>query len=115
MEKTEKFREERYPTIPLLLKDPLTQDNLRKVLEQTYVNMVNDFTGSSGKNNLVIIDRAAILPTIIALILFAILWLLKPLFNFISFIVAGLVWAILKWTGFTKIEVETVEAEVVSI
>ncbi len=60
-------------------------------------------------------NRADFVPVLFAVLLFIFISLLKPILGFILFIFTWITWQILKLFGFVKIEVETVEAEVVSI
>jgi signal transduction histidine kinase len=60
-------------------------------------------------------DRADIIPILLSVLLFILLSVLKPIIKLSVFIVTWIFWQILKLFGFVKIEVETVEAEVVSI
>jgi hypothetical protein len=69
----------------------------------------NNITSKAG------IDRSDIIPVILSLLLFIILSIIKPLIRIFLFVTTSFFWQLLKLFGFVKIEVETVEAEVVSI
>lgn len=112
-----------YPNIGLSLDSQLDGPSFRKVSEQYYVNKITDFeTEKNDKESILpdflkdnLLSREFILPGFIAILVFVVLTLLKFIINLVSFFVLTLVWNVLKSTGFVKIEVETVEAEVVSI
>jgi hypothetical protein len=61
------------------------------------------------------LDRSNIIPILLTLIVFIILTLIKGLFGYIVLTISWIFWQILKLFKFVKIEIETVEAEVVSI
>jgi len=107
----EQFRLEAYKNLPYTLDTVLDKENFREISKQYYLNIVNDFeTGSN-----IIVPRAYLFPGISAAILYLLLSLLSPLFSVLVQMLTWIGWQFMKATGFAKIEVETVESEVVSI
>ena len=78
-------------------------------------NLTKDINVSNGYLKYFSLDRSNILPILLTLVLFTILSLLKGIFGYVILIASWILWQILKLFKFVKIEVETVEAEVVSI
>jgi len=122
----EAWRIEAYGNLPYTLNTELTAPVFKEVTKQFYIDQIRAF--NSNKDNrdsssdlinsisgLLIIQRSYILPALIVLMIFLILSLLKPVLNWLVFIATLGAWNLLKLTGFTKIEVENVEAEIVSI
>jgi hypothetical protein len=77
--------------------------------------IIKDIPISSNITSKAGIDRSDIIPVFLSLALFIILSILKPLIRIFLFVTTSFFWQLLKLFGFVKIEVETVEAEVVSI
>jgi hypothetical protein len=77
--------------------------------------IIKDIPISSNITSKAGIDRSDIIPVILSLALFIILSILKPLIRMFLFVTTSFFWQLLKVFGFVKIEIETVEAEVVSI
>ncbi len=110
-ERLEKFRSENYAGLPYNLDTSLNTDNFREISKQYYLNIINEF--DSGSN--IIIPRVYLLPGIFALLIYILLSLISPILSIIIQFLTWSGWQIMKVTGFAKIEVETVESEVVSI
>jgi hypothetical protein len=107
----ENYRLEAYKKLPYTLDTVLDKDNFREISKQYYSNIVSEFeTGSD-----IILPRAYLFPGISAAVLYLVLSLLSPLFSVLIQMLTWLGWQFMKATGFAKIEVETVESEVVSI
>jgi len=113
--KTEDYRKESYEDLPYTIDTVLGEKEYNEVSKAFYVNMVEDFIKGSGSNDYILIPRTFIIPAGVAAFIYLISILLRPLFGIISFIFTWLLWAFLKVIGFAQIEIETVEAEVVSI
>ena len=77
--------------------------------------LTKDINVSNGLLKYVSIERINLIPLIITLFFFIILNIIKPIFVYLSISIVWIVWQILRLFGFVKIEIETVEAEVVSI
>jgi hypothetical protein len=77
--------------------------------------LTKDINISSGPLKYFSLDRSNILPILLTLIVFGLLTIIKGLFGYLVLTVLWIFWQILKLFKFVKIEVETVEAEVVSI
>jgi hypothetical protein len=77
--------------------------------------IIKDIPISSNIMSKVGIDRSDIIPVILSLALFILLSIIKPLIRILLFATTSFFWQLLKLFGFVKIEIETVEAEVVSI
>ena len=107
----EKYRASNYTQLPYTLETVLNKENFREISKQYYLNIITEF--DKGSN--IIIPRAFLLPGIFATILYLALSLLSPLFALLVQTITWIGWQIMKTSGFAKIEVETVESEVVSI
>jgi hypothetical protein len=110
----DEFRKEAYPKLSFGLDQVLTKDKYEQVLRQHYLYVIKNF-GSNKNSNFLLIPPSYVLPALLTLILYLILTIIKPLFNWIVFVLTWLIWQILRVSGFAKIEVEAVEAEIVSI
>lgn len=119
--KLEEFKNERYSSLEYELDTPLTVENLSKIAIEYYSFRINDLENPQDKENSPIPENLLIIPLnqiIIALISISILILLfifKFLLGFLSFISTWIIWKILILTGLVQIDIETVEAEIVSI
>jgi hypothetical protein len=117
----EAFRKDSYSGLALNLDTLLTMDNFKEITRQFYLNRVSDFENTTSQDgslipqNLIIIPINQVIPAVFAVLLFIALFVVKFLMNFFAFIFSWIFWQILVATGFVQIEVETVEAEIVSI
>lgn len=119
----ESWRIERYKDLPLTLDSTMTSDNFRLVTRQYYTNSIRDITTDKGSStsflpSLPIVSSfpaSYILPGFFVFILAIMLTLIRFLLHFLVMVVTWIIWSLMKLTGFVRIEVENVEAEVVSI
>jgi hypothetical protein len=121
----EGWRQEAYSNLPYTLDTVLTPAKFTEITKQFYVNEVKSLDASntnSGSSDItdtlskyLIVPRNYILPAFTALILFLLLTLIKFLLRLVTFWATYISWNILVLTGFAKIEIEKVEAEIVSI
>ncbi len=118
------WRQEVYPNINYPLDTVLDVAKFREITKQFYINRINAISNPSNASNseladslskLVFVPKNYIIPSIVALVTLVFLLLTKFLIHWAVSIFSLLVWQILKWVGFVKIEVENVEAEIVSI
>jgi hypothetical protein len=120
-----------FPEISYTLDKILDKENYEQIVKQLYINKATKFVDSDNQKNNeskfeleeaigfsttnFIINKNAILPAVIAVFLFVICSLLRPILTWLSLIVSWIVWQILKIIKFVRIDIETVESEVVSI
>ena len=118
------WQNEAYPTLKSVnLDTPIDTDLYRQLVRQYFITYIADFSNSEKLSKTVpdsiggrLADNSKyIVPLIFAIILFLILMLVKPIINSICVMVTWLLWTILKALKFVKIEIETVESEVISI
>jgi len=128
MNRLNRYKNEFYYDLGFELDTVLDDEKLNQVLKQYYRNSWAEFAVSDDSNasgelarilNLIpsglLIDRTDVLPAGLAVILFVVLMLFRWLFMILSSIALWIFWKLLVITKFARIEVETVEAEVVSI
>ena len=123
----EVWRKEAYGNLPYTLETELTPLRFNEISKQYYVNEVKKLSSDSSANaadktditdtlsKYVLVPRSYIFPAFIALLLFLALTLIKFLLRIFVFWATWISWKILVLTGFAKIEIEKVEAEIVSI
>jgi hypothetical protein len=111
----EEWRKEAYPKIPYALDEVLDEAKFKEVTKQFYSYLIANFSAKGESNTFIIIPRSYIIPGVFAILLYILLTVFKPLYNWFVFILTWIIWSILKALGFVKIEVEAVEAEIVSI
>jgi hypothetical protein len=115
------WKDEAYSNIPLTLDTKLDKNNFSLISQQFYLNRLNDFENAKGgENNLIpesllIIPLKTLIPAIIAIGVFVLLYLSRFLFAWFILFGTWIIWKILNIFGFVQIDVETVEAEIVSI
>ncbi|MEM1312860.1 MAG: hypothetical protein AAGF07_05365 [Patescibacteria group bacterium] len=120
------WRKEAYGNLPFTLDTELTPTRFKAVTKQFYINEIEKFNSDSSNQSgsditetlsrYLIVPRTYIVPAFLALILFILLtFIVKPILQLVSFWFTFLVWKILVWFGFAKINIERVEAEIVSI
>lgn len=108
------------------LDDVLTSDKFKNVVRETYVYRINRFEKASnnlltslsesiGNVNLNILPRQYIFPGIIALVVLFVSFVLNYLLKFVIKITNAIAWFFLVKTDFARIDVEQVEAEIVTI
>jgi hypothetical protein len=120
-QRAEEWRIEAYGNLPYTLDTELNEETFEKIIEEYYVYPVKNFTESNkqdsglGLEKYQFIGRELIVPTGIAALVFVFLTVFKVVFNFLTYILTWLIWRVLLFTGYVKMDVETVEAEVVSI
>ena len=126
----EAWRIEAYGDLPYTLNTPLTVPVYKDIVRQSYINSINKLESESTTSEdssasdqdiidtlsqALLIDRTYIIPSIFALVIFLALTLVRFVFNWLIFILTWIFWHIMIWTGFARIEIENVEAEIVSI
>jgi hypothetical protein len=117
----EQWRLESYSNLPYTLETPLNIGNFRLITEQYYLNIVSGFESEKPDStvpidtSLLFLPPTTIIPAFIAFLLMIGLFFTRFLLNWIVQITSWIIWKILAFSGFVQIEVETVEAEIVSI
>ena len=104
------------------LNTQINSDVYKSLTKDFYFNQIHSWSTdkgeSSSKLSVPLISNFSpryILPSIIVFAIFAVLMILKPLYSFLAYLLTWVFWQALKALGFARIEVETVESEVVSI
>jgi hypothetical protein len=129
--KLREWKTERYPGFEnRKLSEEVSIGDYKDLTATYYINQIEDFENPETKegeegsslsfsgfdvSKLQLIPRESIIPAFIAIVLYLTLSLVKFVFGWLSFILTVIIWNILKWTGFVQIDIETVEAEIVSI
>lgn len=116
----EEWRKEAYGDLDLTLDSNLNLDNFKDITKYYYLSILKDFESTDNSNSpipdfLQVLDTKSIIPAIFAVSIFLFLLLIKFIINWFAFIFTWIVWQILLATGFAHIDIETVEAEIVSI
>lgn len=117
----EEFRKSSYPGLKLELDTPLTLTNFSEVSRQYYLNRISDFENpkiaddSIIPQNLVLIPLNQLIPAVVAIAIFIVLFIFKFVLGWFTLMLSWVFWKILVLAGFVHVEVETVEAEIVSI
>lgn len=117
----QEWKDEAYSNIPLSLDTKLDKTNFSLISQQFYLNRINDFENAKGgENNLIpesllIVPLKTLIPAIVAIGLFVTLYLFRFIFAWFILFTTWIIWKILNIFGFVQIDVETVEAEIVSI
>jgi hypothetical protein len=104
----------------------LELENFRYITRAFYINQINDLenTENNNANALIPVDFLPIkisdivpmvIPATISIVVFFVFTIFRFLVNWISLIFTWVIWKILVWAGFVNIDIETVEAEIVSI
>ncbi len=112
--------------VNLTLDDQLLVEDFRKIAKEHYANKIKDFENPEELEDnsvvpeplliiLSIISQDSIIPAVFAIMTYLILFIFKFIFAWLAFLITWVIWIILKTTGFTQIEVETAESEIVSI
>ncbi len=105
------------------LNTPMNLENYRAVTRQYYVNQINSWSNDNSKETnskitipiISSISPRYILPAIIVFLIYILYSIVRPITSFVSYITGWILWQILKLSGFARIEIETVESEVVNI
>jgi len=120
--KLEEYRVASYGNLPYTLDTQLNKTNFAEISTQFYSNSISDFEAEKkGEDNgfidqsLLIIPLKNIIPVLVALTIFVILTAFRFLFSWFIFMLTWVIWKIMALTGFVHIDIETVEAEIVSI
>lgn len=119
-ERAEDFRQEVYKRLPYNLDTVLSKDKYKQVLEETYVYIATKFESGSNASlseitNIPLIPRNYILPGSLAIIVFALSFMVNFVLRYIVHFITSLLWFVLRKFDFARIDVENVEAEVVTI
>lgn len=119
-ERAEGFRQEVYKRLPYNLDTILTREKFKKVVEETYVYLVNKFEAGSNNSlseilSIPMIPRNYILPGGLAIVVFTLSLAANYVLRYVISVVTGLVWFVLRKLDFARIDIENVEAEVVTI
>lgn len=109
------WRKERYPTFNYPLSTIIDGPKYTELTKLYYSNIIRDFSQGDSSNSFVIIPRSQILPALVCILFFIILTFLRPIFAYLTYLFTLLMWQFLKTIGVVRIDVETVEAEIVSI
>jgi hypothetical protein len=103
--------------------EPLSTAEFKQVLKEFYVQKFSteinkgfDRTEFNLIGKLLGVDGGAwFIPALCALLFYIIMTILKPILHFVGNLLVWVVWKILVLTGFTKVNVELVESEIISI
>jgi hypothetical protein len=100
----------------------LNVQQFRELTKQHYQNRISDLESveenqenSIIPTELLIVPIDSIIPAFVAVGVYIVLFLLKFLFSWASFILASITWSLLKLAGVVQIDIETVESEIVTI
>lgn len=100
----------------LSLNSRLTSSNYQPVLSQIIQNKIKKFVDPSKFSFLpASVQSTSIIPFIVSLILFIILSIFKFILVWFGYIVTWILWKLLQITGFVRLDIEMVEAEIVGI
>ena len=125
------YAAEAYGDIPYTLDTVLDGPKYEEVVRQYYINLTRDFVEPLEDRNTeeltklfgfiptdfsnYLLNKENIVPAVVALTIFILGSLLRPILAWISYGVTWVVWGVLKLAKFARIDIETVESEVVSI
>lgn len=120
-----KHLEEDYPEASFGLDEVLDKAKYEQVVKQYYQYRLGTFLNEVGSEDIegvvpflptdFLINKDTILPAATALLIFVLGLIFRSILTFISLTTTWILWAILKVIKFVRIDVETVESEVVSI
>lgn len=110
-----KYRDDNYAEVNLDLDTVLKGAEFERVVAAHYKFLIRDFEKETVGSPYILVPLDHIIPAILAIGLYVLLLIIKPIFGIFAQIVTWILWTILKYFGFVRIEVENVEAEVVSI
>ncbi len=116
---------EDYPESTFSLDEVLNQEKYEEVVRQYYQYRLNTYISEGSSNDIegvvpflptdFLINKDTIFPAVMALIIFVLGLILRSVLSFISLFATWVMWGLLKVIKFVRIDVETVEGEVVSI
>jgi len=102
--------------LSLSLNTRLTSSNYQPVLSQVIQTKIKKFVDPSKFSFLpASVPSTSIIPFIVSLILFIILSIFKFILVWFGYIVTWILWKLLQITGFVRLDIEMVEAEIVGI
>jgi hypothetical protein len=113
------WQQEALPKINYGLDEVLDKTKFQEVTRQIYVYFIKSISNTNSSVAALPIPRIIpanyIFPGIVAITLYLTLFIFKFALSWMVGMLTWLVWSLLRALGFSKIEVETVEAEIVSI
>lgn len=109
----QEWRRVAYPRINYSLDTVIKKEEFDQLVSEHYIYLINDISNSEA--TVIPIPNVYIIPGVFAVSLFIFLVLIKVFINWIVYLCTWILWKILRWIGFAKIEIEAVEAEIVSI
>ncbi|GAB4149589.1 MAG: hypothetical protein OHK0017_13830 [Patescibacteria group bacterium] len=105
-----------FPGLNLSLKDRITDNNYREVLNVYYRTKIKNYVQTTDFKFLPsALNKNTIYPLSLALMVFIFLSIVRFLFVWLVFLLTWITWKILQFAGFVRIDVEMVEAEIVGI
>ena len=121
--KLNEYKNEAYNNLSNNTLDTYVDVNIyRTITKNFYFNQIHSWSNdkSEGTSRLSVpiisnFNSKYILPAIFVFVIFISLMLLKPIYSFLAYLLTWIFWQMLKLMGFARIEIETVESEVVSI
>jgi len=116
LDKIQEWADTDFSEISYTLETPLDVKKYSIVAEHFYIKQLDKFAYTQSSSSFEIIPRVYMIPAFFAFIFFALLMILKIVVSvFLNWVVIPLIWFVLKYSGFVRIDIEHVEAEVVSI
>lgn len=115
------WKNKAYSNLPYELTTPLTVNDYRTITTAFYLNKVAEFETEKQDNtsfidsSLLLIPLTSIIPALIAILVAVLFFMLRFIFSWMVFITTWIIWKVLLWSSFVQIDVETVEAEIISI
>lgn len=119
--KLEEWKNKNYADLNLSLDTALTTTNYRLVTKQFYLNKVADFESDKSDNSsfidssFLLIPLTSIIPAIFGILVLLFGFVFRFLLGWLAFAINFIIWKTLILIGFAQIDIETVEAEIVSI
>jgi len=119
--KLDDWKNKKYSNLNFNLDTPLTTTNYRVATKQFYLNQVENFESDKSDNtsfidsSLLLIPLTSIIPAIFAIMVLLLGFVFRFILGWLAFAVNFIIWKTLVWVGFAQIDIETVEAEIVSI
>jgi len=124
-DRAQEWANERYPNITFPVQTELTPERYDAVIHEHYSQIVADFISQDDDStsrdipipflNSVPIFRELVIPGIAAISVYALLFVIAFVLKWVVYLTTIAIWKILEMTQFVHIDVENVEAEVVSI
>jgi len=122
-ERAQVWADVRYPNIDFPVQTKLTPQRYDQVVKEYYSQGVKNFISvdnSISTQNIPIpvpsfIPRQTLIPAVVAILVYVILFIIRMPLIWLVQILTSIFWKILEMTNFVNIDVENVEAEVVSI